>query len=200
MYNGPEGSHFSCEFSQFNYDFSQFSCNLKITIELCQISQLICVRNHNWTLWKITTELWKITTELFQKSQLNWVKITTELCQKPQLNCEPSRPSYKCHNFVSFLWIFASLHVGSFMGLSGKPAGGCEVHCKLRWPTVTYRVPSQQAKGALFVIHSTGTILCSQRFSFLSFLNTRVESLSLAWDYPHWLFRFSKVKKPLSPV
>jgi len=111
----------------FNYDFSQFSCNLKITIELCQISQLICVRNHHWTLSKITTELWKITTELFQKSQLNWVKITTELCQKPQLNCEPSRPSYKCHNFVSFLWIFASLHVGLLMGLSGKPAGGWEI-------------------------------------------------------------------------
>ena len=71
----------------------------KITTELCEKSQLNClknhnwtVKNHNWTVWKsqlncgksqlncgksqlncmkITTELWKITTELW--------KITTEL-------------------------------------------------------------------------------------------------------------------------
>jgi len=160
---------------------------------------------YNWSVSEITTELCQKSQLNCEKLQLNYFKNHNWTGSKLQLNCVKNRNwtvSLLGHhtNFVSFLWIFASLHVGSFMGLSGKPAGGCEVHCKLRWPTVTYRVPSQQAKGALFVIHSTGTILCSQRFSFLSFLNTRVESLSLAWDYPHWLFRFSKVKKPLSPV
>ena len=64
------GCHAKFENSRLFYTYKP-GCFQKSQLT-CEKLQLNCLKNHNWTVSKITTEL-------FQKSQLN--------CRKSQLNC-----------------------------------------------------------------------------------------------------------------